>query len=264
MTHTEKLVAALRQIETDIRVYANAIPEREGRNIRRAVVFIEVDSEPVINFSGSIRSTTTFRVQFRADRYEEADEMSRKFASIAGRQMPPFTLGGSFTEYDDKLSLQVRETVGYGAVIMARNKWDATINEADFNRLIKKLDNLPVEVARTIRGAATFAAAKVVATEAKATTAFQDRTGRLRRSIRARRGKGYAETLNGKRVQLPAVYAATVVGGTGARQGVLIEYGTVKMRARPFLEPAARSSTSRAFHAARLAAQREFKKLGKK
>ena len=109
MTPTKKLVAALRQIETGIKVYANTIPEREGRNIRRAIVFIEVSEQPVINFQGSVREKTIFRVQYRAERYEDAETMSRKFASIAGRQNPPFTITDSSTEYDDKLSLQLRE-----------------------------------------------------------------------------------------------------------------------------------------------------------
>ena len=109
MTPTEKLVAALRQIEPNIRVYANAIPEREGRNIRKAVVFIETSENAIVNFQGSIRASTIFRVQYRADRYQDADDMSRAFVQIAGRQNPPMTITDSSTAYDDKLDLQLRE-----------------------------------------------------------------------------------------------------------------------------------------------------------
>ena len=144
------------------------------------------------------------------------------------------------------------------------DRFDAAVNEAEWQRVEKALDKLPVEVNRLIRASGVQAAAKVVRDQAKGTTAFRDRTGGLRRSIRTQRGKGYTDTLAGKRKDVPALYARVVAGGPRAYQAVIVEYGSKRAPAHPYLEPAVEQAARRAFHAARLAAAGQFRRLGKK
>lgn len=65
--------------------------------------------------------------------------------------------------------------------------------------------------------------AKVVATRARATTAFKDKTGTLRRSIRAKKSR-YPD--------------GGAIVSAGAPHSHLIEFGHKGAAARPFLRPA--------------------------
>jgi HK97 gp10 family phage protein len=88
------------------------------------------------------------------------------------------------------------------------------------------LKDLGSQVAGRLGENAVKAAARVVAARARQTTAFFDVTGTLRRSIRVLRD---VDRVSGSRV----AYAGTTVF-----YGRLIELGTSKMPARPFLRPA--------------------------
>lgn len=124
---------------------------------------------------------------------------------------------------------------------------------------------MPRGVVEYLQGEMCYAAAVVVAKQAKKSTAFQDVTGALRRSIRGRRKSSRIE---GERV--PNSAAEARIGGTkGARQGHLIEGGTVerfhasgksvgKVKETPVLVPAYRQSAESAFHAGVNAGVAEF------
>ena len=64
-------------------------------------------------------------------------------------------------------------------------RYSAEIDEKAFRRAMRRLDNMTAAHRATVQLAATDAAANIVAADARNTTAFEDRTGRLRNSIRA-------------------------------------------------------------------------------
>ena len=148
-----------------------------------------------------------------------------------------------------------------------RNFANISFDEASAKLLEDSLNSLPVEMARTVRVAANKAAAKVVAQNARATTAFKDDSGNLRRSIRPVVRGGYTETLHGKKVRVPGRHVSVRAGSTAARQPVLVEYGHEGPHPappHPFLEPAATSSAQQAFSAAVAAARAAFARLRSK
>lgn len=76
------------------------------------------------------------------------------------------------------------------------------------------------------------AAARVVVKQAKRPDyAFSDRTGKLRRTIKAVKFRGRGSRRGGG-TGVSYTPAGIAIGGEGARQGVLIELGTEKARAR--------------------------------
>lgn len=111
--------------------------------------------------------------------------------------------------------------------------------------LIAALEALPGLLEKAAVGDGLLAAAQVVAKEAKASAAFQDRTGDLERSIRARRGR---------RASPPTA----VVEATAPNAG-LLELGTANSPARPFLEPALRNTASRQLKAFAEVTSKKFK-----
>lgn len=90
--------------------------------------------------------------------------------------------------------------------------------EIDTSKFEKELSDYLIENAEII--------ARQIAKDAKNTTAFQDDTGRLRKSIKAKKSR-YAD--GGWIVK---------AGGKGAYQAWLIEHGSQKMPAKPYLRPA--------------------------
>ena len=126
-------------------------------------------------------------------------------------------------------------------------------SEQDLSRMRALFDALPDAYAKQATSAGMRAYARTVVKVAKATTAFRDRTGRLRKAIGV--GKRPSRS-KGKRIA--GAGAVVWAGGEGARQAHLIERGTKRMRARPFLEPALESSRSAALAAGAKAMDRKI------
>ena len=132
------------------------------------------------------------------------------------------------------------------------------IDFGGFDETIKAMEALLGLVGTQVYGDGMLAAAKVVAAEAK--TLVPVKTGALRDSIKTRKRSAYVQTSKGLR-KTAGVAAQTVAGGPGARHAFLVEHGTVRAAAHPYLEPAVRGSISRIFAAAAEAMKRSFSKL---
>lgn len=100
------------------------------------------------------------------------------------------------------------------------------VGDADMKKLAAEIMAFPDAVVKTAYQGAFKAAATVLRDEVRATTAFEDRTGTLRRSIRVRTSKPK------KKYRAKGTFygAKTVMGPTG----VFFEYGTTRMERRPF------------------------------
>ena len=133
---------------------------------------------------------------------------------------------------------------------------DTTAFDRDVREAIKFLKELPGKLDETAHQDAMLAAAKVVRDEAKR-LAPVGKTGNLRGSIRVRRSP--------KRHKPGAVVIASgsTKAGTKGYHAKLVEYGTVKTKARPFLEPAARTTAAKQVKAAAKAAGKSFEKVVK-
>ena len=125
---------------------------------------------------------------------------------------------------------------------------------------IKGMDELPGLVAERVQGDGLSAMARVVRDEAKQTVPVK--TGKLRDSIRARRRAAKVDTGRGVK-RVPGAAAQTLAGGPGARHAHLIELGTVKAAARPYLEPALLATQDKQLSAAAAAMARSFVRIGK-
>ncbi len=119
----------------------------------------------------------------------------------------------------------------------------------------RAVEALPGLLGTHVYGEGMLAAARVVRNHARGTAAFTDKTGALRKSIRARRQASKIHTSRGER-RVPGSAAQVVAGGPGARQAYIIEVGRMPgpgypgARARPFLEPALINTTSQQLQAA--------------
>ncbi len=132
---------------------------------------------------------------------------------------------------------------------------DTTAFDRDVREAIKFLEELPGKLDETAHQDAMLAAAKVVAAEARQLVPV--RTGNLRDSIRVRSSP--------KRYKPGALVIASGSTKAGAKgyHAKLVELGTVKMAARPFLEPAARTTQSKQVQAAAQATGKRFQKVVK-
>ena len=136
---------------------------------------------------------------------------------------------------------------------------EITLDTTDYDRnvreAIKFLSQLPGRLDGTAHQDALMAAAKVVAAEAKRLVPVD--TGNLRDSIRVRSSP--------KKYKPGALVIASgsTKAGTKGYHAKLVEYGTVKTRARPFMEPAARGTASKQVKAAARAAGKSFEKIVK-
>ena len=138
--------------------------------------------------------------------------------------------------------------------------------EQDYRNILRAINALPGTLGERIHGAGLVAAARVVRDYAKANAGFVDRSGRLRSSIRARRRSQKVFTLSpnkGSR-RIPGAAAQVVVGGRGARQAYIIEFGREPgpgypgSRAFPILLPAATSTRGQQLTVAIAAMRRNF------
>ena len=132
---------------------------------------------------------------------------------------------------------------------------DTTAFDRDVREAIKFLEELPGKLDETAHQDAMRAAARVVAAEAKQLVPV--RTGNLRDSIRVRSSP--------KKYKPGALVIASgsKKAGTKGYHAKLVEYGTVKTKARPFLEPAARTTVAKQVKAAAKAAGKSFERVVK-
>ncbi len=132
-----------------------------------------------------------------------------------------------------------------------------------FEDTIKAIEALPGLLGQAVYGAGMLAAAQVVAAQAKTTSAFADKTGRLRGSIKARPRASRVYTSAGRR-KIPGSAAQVFAGGPGAMQAFLIEHGRQPgpgypaAERRPFLEPALIGTRAQQFSAAVRAMKRQL------
>ena len=100
----------------------------------------------------------------------------------------------------------------------------------------KVLQRMPLEIQLFVARYGCLAMGRVIAREARRLVPVD--TGALRKSIRARTVR---ERFRGRKI--PSA-AGVFVGGTGAAHANLVEHGTVKTSAKPFLRPAIQRNTS--------------------
>ena len=138
---------------------------------------------------------------------------------------------------------------------------DFEFSEKQLDDLERALRELPWAVKLHVMGAGCAAAARVVAARAK--TLFPVDTGELSRSIRVRRT---SEKIRGRKV---SGTAAQVIAGAKrdldlkAHHAMLVELGTVRTAAQPYLAPAVRESRSPQFRAFAKTAERVFMKVAR-
>jgi len=134
---------------------------------------------------------------------------------------------------------------------------DVTPSQSQVAEFVKKMrQEVPGKVPDRIIAVAALAGARVAAKRASTPGyRFTDKSGRLRKTIKAVRGK----VKKGSRF----VFAAVEMGGEDARQAVLIEFGTVKMKARaPLLNAIDETENQRRAEFFRVA-NRELRKVAK-
>ncbi|WP_425152892.1 HK97-gp10 family putative phage morphogenesis protein [Candidatus Palauibacter sp.] len=134
---------------------------------------------------------------------------------------------------------------------------ETSIEVEGLSAVAAAMDALPGLVAERVQGDGLAAAARVVRDEARETAAFTDRTGRLRASIRSGRRAEVVDTGRGRK-RVPGASAVVEVRAPHAH---LIEYGTVRAPAHPFLEPAVIATRTRQLSAAVAAMGRSFKRI---
>ena len=116
--------------------------------------------------------------------------------------------------------------------------------ERDFRNIGLIFRELPESYQKRVIGPAMLAMARVIRDAARATTAFEDRTGTLRRNIRARRYRSRKGKPPAAFVEARAPHAHLVEAGHG---------GPRPAPAHPFLEPATEENVTKALAAARVA-----------
>ena len=106
--------------------------------------------------------------------------------------------------------------------------------------LIGALEGMPEALANHAIHRGTAAGTALMRKNARASSAFRDKTGRLRKSIRSRAFRSKVLVIrNGREREIRRpVGSLLLAGGRGARQAHLIELGTVRSRARAFIVPA--------------------------
>lgn len=122
--------------------------------------------------------------------------------------------------------------------------------DKSFEQLSKQLDEIGKDYRFNATNKATGAIAREAKKTAKETTAFKDDTGQLRKSIGVKRDR---DKISGKWYLVAR-----------ARHAHLLEFGTVRMAAKPFLLPAALSSLSAGFTKAADVLRKEIRKYERK
>ena len=133
----------------------------------------------------------------------------------------------------------------------------------DSSQVDRSLARLPGVVGVEVRGKGLLAAAQVVVDQAKATAPFKDRTGRLRRSIRARPIKGRVASSRGGVRSVAKAGSRAQAGSRGSRQAHLIERGHGGPKpapAYPFMGPAYSSTVGAQLAAGVAVMRKEFER----
>ncbi len=118
------------------------------------------------------------------------------------------------------------------------------VRQTNIADLTRQLDALTVGLQRRVLGAGLRTMAEHIAAEMRATSAFQDHTGTLRSRILTRARSQRVRTADGRYVKLPGAAASVVAS---APHSYLLEYGTTRMRARPFITPALEGGAAEGF-----------------
>lgn len=140
--------------------------------------------------------------------------------------------------------------VGIQRAAVSSGSGDQIVNQAK-----RQLDQIPTAMLPIVHAAGMLAGARVALRKARRLVPI--RRGRLRKSTRlvvsaSHQGVYFDET------GLPIIHLVT--GGRGARHAHLIEFGTVKSAARPYLLPAVESTLSQQFEAMHRTAFRTFER----
>ena len=125
------------------------------------------------------------------------------------------------------------------------------LDERGLDIAIANLEAIAPALAADVIGRGLRAAAQVVARTARMNVPVV--TGALQRSIRAASASSLVMTAGGQRKvsgTAAVVQAGNRRGITGAAHAVLVEYGTVRTPAQPFLEPAVMGTISAQLQAA--------------
>ena len=119
----------------------------------------------------------------------------------------------------------------------------------DADKLAGALERLPGRLADETIEKALFDSAEVPLGVARRTTAFKDRSGRLRKSFWRRRGR---------KKYRPSVFVGA--GGPGARQAYNVEHGHsgLGVSPHPYFIPAVERSQDKVFNQFTAAMQREY------
>ncbi len=142
------------------------------------------------------------------------------------------------------------------------------VRESDIGQLVRDLSRFTDELQAKVTRAGVRKMAEEILREMRATTAWRDYTGTLRSRMVIRQIDQQVSTVDGGQKTLKGTAALVIAQ---APHAALLEYGTAKMRPRPFMTPAleagAKSGLGRAVSAMRAefrrVAQRTGGKLGR-
>ena len=123
---------------------------------------------------------------------------------------------------------------------------------------VKAMEQMPEALARHVQGGGALEVAKIIRKAARNLVPVD--TGALKRSIRVRQVSQKIQVkLLGAPTRIPRSAAQALAGNRpGAFHGHLVEYGTVRSKAQPFLEPAVRTNNSQFLKAYAEGSQKRF------
>lgn len=123
---------------------------------------------------------------------------------------------------------------------------------------VKALERLPEALARHVQGGGALEVAKIIRKSAR--TLVPVKTGALKKSIRVRQVSQKIQIkILGPPVRVPRSASQALAGNqAGAFHGHFVEYGTIRSRAQPFLEPAVRTNHSQFLRAYAEGSQKRF------
>ena len=123
---------------------------------------------------------------------------------------------------------------------------------------VKAIEKMPEALARHVQGGGALEVAKIIRKAARNLVPVD--TGALKRSIRVRQVSQKIQVkLLGGPTRIPRSASQALAGNQkGAFHGHLVEFGTIRSRAQPFLEPAVRSNHNQFLRAYAEGSQKRF------